>query len=119
MQSYFPPIKLLDEHGQLRSYVDGGLGYNNPSKELLNEAREVFGPEHSIGCFLSIGTGRDRNIGIEDVRKLNSAYKAFRAIALNSQLAHCELEEYFSRKPDVYFRQVYGVYYWTLVNYRY
>ncbi|CEL55690.1 Calcium-independent phospholipase A2-gamma OS=Oryctolagus cuniculus GN=PNPLA8 PE=1 SV=1 [Rhizoctonia solani AG-1 IB] len=102
--SYFPPLKLKDEHGQLRSYIDGGLGYNNPSKELLNEARDVFGPEHTIGCFLSIGTGVDRNTGFQDVRRLNSAYDAFKAIALNSEQAHRELNEYFSRTPGVYFR---------------
>ncbi|CAE6384865.1 unnamed protein product [Rhizoctonia solani] len=102
--SYFPPIKLKDEHGQLRSYIDGGLGYNNPSKELLNEARDVFGPEHTIGCFLSIGTGRDKNTGFQDVRKFNSAYDAFKAIALSSEQADRELEEYFSRTPGVYYR---------------
>ncbi|KAG8682852.1 hypothetical protein FRC11_014305 [Ceratobasidium sp. 423] len=102
--SYFPPIKLKDEHGQLRSYIDGALGYNNPSKELLNEARDVFGPEHTIGCFLSIGTGRDKNTAFQDVRKLNSAYRAFKAIALSSEQAHRELDEYFSRTPGVYFR---------------
>ncbi|CAE6467650.1 unnamed protein product [Rhizoctonia solani] len=102
--SYFPPIKLKDEHGQLRPYIDGGLGYNNPSKELLNEARDVFGPEHTIGCFLSIGTGRDRNTAFQDVRKLNSAYEAFKAIALSSEQADRELEEYFSRTPGVYYR---------------
>lgn len=102
--SYFPPIRIPDEHGKLRSYVDGGLGYNNPCKELLNEAREVFGPDHSIGCFVSIGTGRDRNIGFNDVRKLNSAYKAFKSIALSSQQAHREIEEYFSGNPGVYYR---------------
>ncbi|KAJ1307827.1 hypothetical protein OPQ81_001909 [Rhizoctonia solani] len=102
--SYFPPIKLKDEHGQLRSYIDGGLGYNNPSKELLNEAREVFGPGHTIGCFLSIGTGRDHNTGFQDVRRLSSAYDAFKAIALSSEQAHRELEEYFSKAPGVYLR---------------
>ncbi|CAE6447000.1 unnamed protein product [Rhizoctonia solani] len=102
--SYFPPIKLKDEHGQVRSYIDGGLGYNNPGKELLNEARDVFGHEHTIGCFLSIGTGRDKNAGFQDVRKLNSAYQAFKAVALSSEQAHHELEEYFSRAPGVYFR---------------
>ncbi|KAF8699114.1 Patatin-like phospholipase, partial [Rhizoctonia solani] len=102
--SYFPPIKLKDEYGQLRSYIDGGLGYNNPSKELLNEARDVFGPDHAIGCFLSIGTGVDRNTGFQDVRRFNSAYDAFKAIALNSEQAHRELNEYFSRTPGVYYR---------------
>lgn len=102
--SYFPPIKLKDEHGQLRSYIDGGLGYNNPCKELLNEAREVFGAEHTIGCFLSIGTGRDKNAGFQDVRRFGSAYDAFKAIALSSEQAHRELEEYFSITPGVYYR---------------
>jgi patatin-like phospholipase/acyl hydrolase len=106
IQSYFPPIKLKDEHGQSISYIDGGLGHNNPSKELLYEAREVFGPDHPIGCFISIGTGRDKNIALNDVRKLHPAYSAFRAVALGSEKAHSEMEQFFSRKTDVYFRLV-------------
>lgn len=102
--SYFPSIKIPDEQGQPCSYVDGGLGYNNPSKELLNEARGVFGPEHSIGCFISIGTGRDKNVSLSNVRKFSSAYQAFRAIALSSEQAHWNMKQYFSRNPDVYFR---------------
>ncbi|KAG9125176.1 hypothetical protein FRC07_008679 [Ceratobasidium sp. 392] len=102
--SYFPPIELLDERGQPAMYIDGGLGYNNPSKELLNEARDVFGPDHPIGCFISIGTGRDKNVALSDVRVASPAYSAFKAVALSSEKAHWEMEQYFSRQPDVYFR---------------
>ncbi|KAG8678668.1 hypothetical protein FRC09_019657, partial [Ceratobasidium sp. 395] len=102
--SYFPPIELTDERGQLVEYIDGGLGYNNPSKELLNEARDVFGPDHPIGCFISVGTGRDKNVAVNDVRATSPAYHAFKAVALSSEKAHWEMEQYFARQPDVYFR---------------
>ncbi|KAG9104788.1 hypothetical protein FRC06_009257 [Ceratobasidium sp. 370] len=103
--SYFPPIELMDERGQLAMYIDGGLGYNNPSKELLNEAREVFGPNHPIGCFISIGTGRDKNVAVNDVRRaMYPAYGAFKAVALSSEKAHWEMEQYFARQTNVYFR---------------
>ncbi|KAG8741913.1 hypothetical protein FRC10_002278 [Ceratobasidium sp. 414] len=104
-QSYFPPIELMDERGQLAMYIDGGLGYNNPSKELLNEARDVFGPNHPIGCFISIGTGHDKNVAVNDVRRaMYPAYGAFKAVALSSEKAHWEMEQYFSRQSGVYFR---------------
>ncbi|KAF8604177.1 FabD/lysophospholipase-like protein [Ceratobasidium sp. AG-I] len=102
--SYFPSIKIPDERGQPCSYVDGALGYNNPSKELLNEARDVYGPDHSVGCFISIGTGRDKNASLSNARKVTSAYQAFRSIALSSEQAHWNLEQYFAGTPDVYFR---------------
>ncbi|KAG8741568.1 hypothetical protein FRC10_002693 [Ceratobasidium sp. 414] len=103
--SYFPPIELKDEHGQPTMYVDGGLGYNNPSKELQNEARCVYGPNHPIGCFISIGTGHHKNVAFSHVRHLLSpAYNAFKAIVLSSEKAHNETKEYFSREPHIYFR---------------
>ena len=37
------------EIGNKQPFIDGGLGYNNPSKLLLKEAKEVF-LNHQIGC---------------------------------------------------------------------
>ncbi|KAG9080908.1 hypothetical protein FRC06_006005, partial [Ceratobasidium sp. 370] len=103
--SYFPPIKLKDEYGRSTMYIDGGLGYNNPSKELHNEARYVYGPDYPIGCFISIGTGHHKKVAFSHIRHLMSpAYGAFRAIVLSSEKAHNEMEQYFSRQPSVYFR---------------
>ena len=49
--TYFIPIDIdgID-------YGDAGIGYNNPAKEALAEAHNMW-PNHPIGCLLSIGTG--------------------------------------------------------------
>jgi predicted acylesterase/phospholipase RssA len=39
------------------SYIDGGLGYNNPAELALGEAAELWPASTNI-CLLSIGTGR-------------------------------------------------------------
>ena len=38
------------------AYVDGGLGYNNPVRPLVEEAKRIW-PSREIGCIASIGTG--------------------------------------------------------------
>ena len=49
--TYFPPIEI---DGDL--YVDGGIGYNNPTEEAIREAHRIW-PNRKIGCLVSIGTG--------------------------------------------------------------
>ncbi len=39
------------------SYIDAGLGHNNPSKEVREEAMQLFGSNCPVRVFLSIGTG--------------------------------------------------------------
>ncbi|KIO25015.1 hypothetical protein M407DRAFT_211325, partial [Tulasnella calospora MUT 4182] len=50
--SFFPEIQVDGVY-----YSDGGLGYNNPTELLLQEAQSLWGPDQRIGCLLSIGTG--------------------------------------------------------------
>ena len=49
--TYFPEMEI---DGDL--YVDGGIGYNNPTEEAIREARRIW-PTRQIGCLVSIGTG--------------------------------------------------------------
>jgi predicted acylesterase/phospholipase RssA len=51
-------------------YVDGGLGYNNPSQVALNEAQRLW-PTGKHFCLVSIGTGRQKAVGIIDTTKLD------------------------------------------------
>ena len=51
--TYFPPISIGDT---AQSFVDGGLGYNNPTMALWNEATQLW-PSRNISCIVSIGTG--------------------------------------------------------------
>jgi predicted acylesterase/phospholipase RssA len=43
------------------NYIDGGLGYNNPSELALNEATELW-PSSTNFCLVSIGTGRQARV---------------------------------------------------------
>jgi predicted acylesterase/phospholipase RssA len=50
---FFEPVKFRESG---LSYVDGGLGRNNPVRELYREAHQLFGT-WSVSCIISIGTG--------------------------------------------------------------
>ncbi|THW78202.1 hypothetical protein D6D18_09738 [Aureobasidium pullulans] len=65
--------------------VDGGLGANNPLGWLWNEVLSVFGPTRSTNCFLSIGTGIPKNVGIKGILSLP---KALASAATNSELTN-------------------------------
>jgi predicted acylesterase/phospholipase RssA len=49
--TYFPETSIDGD-----CYVDGGIGYNNPTEEAIREARRIW-PNREIGCLVSIGTG--------------------------------------------------------------
>ena len=52
------------EIGQKQPFIDGGIGRNNPSQVVLDEAKALFGARQ-IGCLVSIGTGQPEVIGIK------------------------------------------------------
>jgi len=45
-------------------YLDGGLGCNNPVKQVIDEARSLY-PNRPISCVISLGTGAANVIGME------------------------------------------------------
>ena len=47
----YPPLAI--------DYVDGGLGYNNPSELALREAAKYW-PDSKHFCLVSIGTGHQK-----------------------------------------------------------
>jgi len=55
-------FKQIEIGGQ--PFIDGGLGHNNPSRLLLDEAKGLFG-SRQIGLLLSIGTGMAKTINIK------------------------------------------------------
>ena len=61
--TYFLPIAIDDV-----KYGDGGTGWNNPTKEAIVEARNMW-PDRPIGILISIGTG------LEDALQLNDTTK--------------------------------------------
>jgi len=58
--TFFSPIKIDDTF-----YGDGGTGYNNPTNEAIAEAHSIW-PNRPIGCVVSIGTGLEEALQLDD-----------------------------------------------------
>ncbi|KAG8905069.1 hypothetical protein FRC00_013501, partial [Tulasnella sp. 408] len=74
-------------------YSDGGLGFNNPTKLMLQEAQSLWGPDQAIGCLLSLGTGSVDSFmqRFRDPLDLVNLFGIFKRIALNCNAVHEEL----------------------------
>jgi patatin-like phospholipase/acyl hydrolase len=62
--TFFSPIKI-----DLVPYGDRGAGWNNPSREALNQANVIW-PNRSIRCLISLGTGEEDPVQLLEGTKL-------------------------------------------------
>jgi len=58
--TFFEPVEIDDV-----LYGDGGTGWNNPTKEAIAEARNIW-PRRPIGIVISIGTGLEAPIELKE-----------------------------------------------------
>jgi len=96
------------EIGRKQPFIDGGLGRNNPSRVVLDEARAVFG-KRRIGCLVSIGTGQAQIIGIErpglfqQIVPINDIeLEALKGVATDCESTHEDISSHYPNLP--YFR---------------
>lgn len=65
------------------AFVDGGLGKNNPTLELIDEAKTVWQDKRDVGCVVSVGTGM---MPMVDVRQNAKALvRSLAAMATDTQ----------------------------------
>jgi predicted acylesterase/phospholipase RssA len=94
--------------GNNQPFIDGGLGCNNPSKLVLDEAKVVF-PTCQIGCLVSIGAGQG---GIISIKKPGffqqiiptDVIKAIKEMATDCEATHEDMLLLFGNSPGIYFR---------------
>jgi hypothetical protein len=96
------------EIGWKQPYIDGGLGCNNPSQLVLNEAKAQFGGTCHIGCLVSIGTGQAEVIGIKNPGLFQQiiptdVINVLREITTNCEATHEEMLNRFANLPNTYF----------------
>jgi predicted acylesterase/phospholipase RssA len=89
-------------------FVDGGMGCNNPVKEILNEAEAIF-PHQHIACVISIGTGQVTPTGLPAPDLLNNlipvaVVEALKKIATNCEGTAAEIDRRFRFAVNIYFR---------------
>jgi hypothetical protein len=105
--TYFEPI-VIGEQGSAMRFIDGGVGCNNPTQQVLAEARLVF-PGRQVACIVSIGTGKASPIAIPKFGVLQkiipfAAIHAVKDVATTSELIENITAEQYRDTPGVYFR---------------
>jgi len=96
------------EIGRAQPFIDGGLGRNNPSRVILDEANSLFGARH-IGCLLSVGTGQVETTAIRKPGQFQQLISteivdALKAIATDCEDTHESMLRLFAKLPTTYFR---------------
>ncbi|KIM43600.1 hypothetical protein M413DRAFT_443515, partial [Hebeloma cylindrosporum] len=96
------------EIGNKQPFIDGGLGCNNPSNLVLDEAKVVF-PTHPLGCLVSIGTGQAEVISIRKPGYFQQiiptdVIEVLKQISTDCEATHEALSRRFANFPNIYFR---------------
>ena len=100
--TFFPPMQIGNPPV---AYIDGGLGYNNPIRVLIDETSHIW-PSRQIGCIVSIGTGApvSRDVG----RTLKPLFDKIKEMATDTERVAREFEEEMKHRhgneQKVYFR---------------
>jgi hypothetical protein len=81
------------------AYVDGGLGYNNPIRLAMEEARHIWPASREIGCVVSIGTGvlASKDIG----RTIQPLFESLKGMATDTEKTAREFREEMKQKYGV------------------
>jgi len=104
MPTFFKRIEI----GRAQPFIDGGVGRNNPSWVVLDEANTLFGTR-PIGCLLSIGAGQVEAVSIRRPGFFQhivptDVVDALRAIATDCEDTHEHMLRLFAQLPRTYFR---------------
>ena len=102
--TFFKRIKI----GREQPFIDGGLGRNNPSRVVLDEANTLF-RDRPIGCLVSIGTGHAGIISIKKPGFLQQVFpmdvvEALKAILTDCEATHEDMQRLFANSSNLYFR---------------
>jgi predicted acylesterase/phospholipase RssA len=107
--TFFKRIAIGEEGHAKEEFVDGGLGCNNPAKQVLDEARVIFGNNRPVRSLVSIGTGHLGTIGLakpdafQKFLPLN-LIQVLRKIATDCESTAKELKQRFEPFEKFYFR---------------
>jgi hypothetical protein len=106
----------IGEPGQIKEqFLDAAVGCNNPTQEVLDESRLVFGDDRPLGVLISLGTGQKSNPSLTSSSafqkilpaKLNefaNLLKVLAKIATDSEKVADDMSRRFENVPDTYFR---------------
>lgn len=90
-------------------YVDAALGFNNPVKQVVEEAAEVFGPASPVHCIVSVGTGTVGNTTYSTPNRFQrwlptKLISVLKRMATDTHQVAEEMEKRYKNVPDIYHR---------------
>ncbi|KAI5776949.1 acyl transferase/acyl hydrolase/lysophospholipase [Geopyxis carbonaria] len=91
-------------------FVDAGLGCNNPVRQVIEEAHNVFGStSRNIDCIISIGTGQSQVVSLEKPNFFQKILpiglvRVLKHLATESEKTAEAEERRYSTSPGLYFR---------------
>jgi hypothetical protein len=106
----------IGEPGHIKEqFLDAGVGCNNPTQEVLDESRLVFGDDRPLGVLISLGTGQKLTPSLANSTafqkilptKLNefaNLMKVLVKIATDSEKVADDISRRFGNIPDIFFR---------------
>ncbi|KAI5813017.1 acyl transferase/acyl hydrolase/lysophospholipase [Pyronema omphalodes] len=106
--TFFKSISIGAPGSEVR-YVDAGLGCNNPTRVLLDEAGHLF-RSREIDCIVSIGTGHQGCISLsEPTTVLQKIWplmiiEVLKRLATDATRVAEEVGQSFADRPNRYFR---------------
>lgn len=105
----FKAIEIAGTGSIKEHFIDASIKCNNPAKEVVDEARQVFGDDQHIGMLLSIGTGHPGIIGLSKPDAFQKLLPVKLLTALQDMATDCEgvasdLQKQYSNHPGIYLR---------------
>ncbi|QRV81272.1 kinesin light chain [Ceratobasidium sp. AG-Ba] len=105
----FKPVEIGPEHLR-QSFVDGGLGCNNPTEHVLEETKLML-PDRHVSSVVCIGAGHPATIRLErtnrsPVKRLvpTNVLKSTQQIAFDAERVAEQMAKRFRTAPGIYFR---------------
>jgi hypothetical protein len=100
----------IGELGQVKEqFIDAGMGCNNPTQEVLDEASAIFGEDHPLGLIISLGTGQKPVIALNEPTPFQkllpiNLVKAVAKMATDSEVLADVVARRFENISGPYFR---------------
>ena len=106
--TFFKRIKI-GPSGSGIEYIDAGLGYNNPTMQVIEEAARVFGEDSQIACIVSIGTGQSGSVSYASPDAFQKwlpigLVEVLEKISTDTSKTAEEMEKRYRNLPGIYYR---------------
>lgn len=104
--SFFKPV-VIGPKDFAQEYIGGSIVCNNPSRQLLKEARTVFGNDRRLALILNVGAGRPQVLSLSQAVEgdvaMDDVVTVLESIAVDCETMADELGHQFS-EVGVYYR---------------